>query len=75
MRLTQALFTSLLIVIACYDAAAAMGPATVLYEWVSVEYDWPSDAARAAAIASGAFIPENNVIAGMHFSKDSVRFC
>jgi hypothetical protein len=46
------------------ESAVSSGPASVLYEWVSVEYDWPSDAAREAAIASGAFIPDNNVITG-----------
>ena len=38
-------------------------PSSIVYEWVTVEYDW-TDAARAAAISSGAFIPENNIITG-----------
>ncbi|MDR3740352.1 MAG: hypothetical protein P4L40_15160 [Terracidiphilus sp.] len=46
----------------CVALAAAVDT-TLLYEWVTVEYDW-SAADRAAAIASGAFIPENNAITG-----------
>lgn len=36
---------------------------TILHEWVTVEYEW-TDAERAAAIASGAFVPHNNIITG-----------
>ena len=43
--------------------AASSASVSVLYEWVTVEYDWTA-AERAAALASGAFIPENNAITG-----------
>jgi hypothetical protein len=56
----SAVFVAVCAVIASFAAAQQ---ATLLYEWVSVDYDW-TGANRSAAIASGAFIPEHNAIAG-----------
>jgi len=36
-----------------------------LYEWITLDYDWPSAAEREAYIASGRFIVENNALAGV----------
>jgi hypothetical protein len=52
-----------LAVCAAVSSFVASQQATLLYEWVSVDFDW-TGANRTAAIESGAFIPENNAIAG-----------
>merc|ERR1740121_434778 len=45
----------------------------VVHEWVALEYDWPSAEARADALASGAFVPENNALTGLKVCTPSVR--
>jgi len=51
------------LVLAC---ALAVSHATeVMYEWSSIEYDWPSDAEKQAAIADGRFVPSNVALVGV----------
>jgi hypothetical protein len=38
---------------------------TLLFEWNTIDYAWPSDQIRQEAILAGTFIPENNAIAGV----------
>ncbi len=46
--------------------------ATCVAEWVAVNYSWPSPAAYAAAIANSTYVPENNVITGLKFWRDTM---
>ncbi|XP_064599319.1 protein yellow-like [Liolophura sinensis] len=45
------------------------GHRTLVHEWVQLEYDWPSEAEKQRAIASGSYIPENSVINGIKLYK------
>lgn len=46
--------------------------ATVVAEWSTLEYDWPSPEKRQSAINSGEFKPDNNAISGIRFYKNEV---
>lgn len=45
----------------------------VIYEWVSLEYDWPNDggAMRSKYEAQGLYVPHNNVLAGIKIYKNT----
>lgn len=42
-------------------------PWNVLYEWVSLNYTWTSPQQMQDSLASGQWVPENNVIAGVKY--------
>ncbi|XP_013402905.1 uncharacterized protein LOC106168417 [Lingula anatina] len=46
--------------------------AELVYSWVTIDYDWPSNTTRAAALASEEFIPEHNSISGIKFYKGEI---
>ncbi|XP_071448646.1 protein yellow-like [Hetaerina americana] len=43
-----------------------------LYSWRVVDYEWPSNEAKDAALAQGDYIPKNNIIAGIRVWGDSM---
>ncbi|KAJ8731639.1 hypothetical protein PYW07_004803 [Mythimna separata] len=42
----------------------------IVYEWKQIDYEFPSPAARAQAIETKAFIPENNIPMGLEIYED-----
>ena len=36
-----------------------------IFEWISVDFEWPSEDAYNTAIADGSYIPKNNIITGV----------
>ncbi|XP_064617622.1 protein yellow-like [Liolophura sinensis] len=48
------------------------GHTTLVHDWVQLEYDWPSEAEKQRAIASGRYIPENNVFTGIKVYKGRI---
>lgn len=42
------------------------------FEWQSIDYEYPSDAARLQAIKTGRFIPENNLPVGIEVWADKL---
>ncbi|XP_078581478.1 protein yellow-like [Branchiostoma floridae x Branchiostoma japonicum] len=45
--------------------AVHVGEATLVYQWATLDYDWPSDAMRQSAIDEGRYIPENIIATGI----------
>ena len=41
------------------------GQLEVVYEWVSLDYTWPSPEVRQEAIDNGSYVAENNALAGI----------
>ena len=48
------------------------GDAETLFRWKTIEYDWPSRAAKQTALTDGSFIPLNNAINGIHVYNDRI---
>ncbi|XP_062506522.1 protein yellow-like [Corticium candelabrum] len=48
-----------------------VGDTDVIYEWVSLEYDWPDDGGRTRSRyeAHGLYVPHNNALAGIKIYK------
>ncbi|XP_064597810.1 protein yellow-like [Liolophura sinensis] len=46
--------------------------AEVVYEWVSLDYDWPTTRMKSDYISSGKFVKENNIITGVKVYKGEV---
>ncbi|BFZ09586.1 hypothetical protein BsWGS_12625 [Bradybaena similaris] len=47
-------------------------PAEVVYEWVSVDYDWPSDGVKRQFEQDGRYVPSHNLVSGVKTFKDRV---
>ncbi|CAH1241564.1 Hypp6372 [Branchiostoma lanceolatum] len=45
--------------------AEDVGEATLVYQWASLDYDWPDDATRQSAIDEGRYVPENIIATGI----------
>ena len=41
------------------------GQLEVVYEWVSLDYTWPSPEVRQEAIQNGSYVVQNNALAGI----------
>ena len=41
------------------------GQLEVVYEWVSLDYTWPSPQVRQEAIENGSYVVQNNALAGI----------
>ncbi|BFZ25282.1 hypothetical protein BsWGS_28321 [Bradybaena similaris] len=52
--------------------AATVGEAQLVYDWRTLELDWPSDAEKTQAIKNGSFVPERNLLAGIKVYKGDV---
>ncbi|KAK7092017.1 hypothetical protein V1264_009628 [Littorina saxatilis] len=62
--------TSLLVLwVTCSRAATNQ---TLVYSWVTVEYDWPNDTMKAEYIKTKKYIVENNIVTGIKLYKDDV---
>lgn len=48
----------------------AMDNLRVAFQWKELDFDFPSEKDRQEAIASGKFIPENNLPLGLEVYKD-----
>ena len=46
-------------------AASTTNNLTIVAEWTSMQFAWPSAEARARAISSGEYVPEHNVMTGL----------
>lgn len=53
-------------------AAASLGPFEELYAWKQLDFQFPNDSVREAAIASGDFIQKNNLPVGIEIWKDKL---
>lgn len=62
----------LLLALVSFTAAQRIGETQWPYDWVGLEYDWPSDEDRVEAIRNETFIVENNVITGIKVHRDEV---
>ena len=49
-----------------------IGDTEYVFEWDEVDYDWRSEEERQTAIDTGAYIPSNNIIAGVKLYNDVV---
>ncbi|XP_024867451.1 protein yellow-like [Temnothorax curvispinosus] len=47
-------------------------PFQVIFEWKSIDFEWPSDEERQYAITRGDYIPANNFITTVKFWKDKM---
>ncbi|XP_059170166.1 uncharacterized protein LOC131951790 [Physella acuta] len=52
--------------------ASPVGQAQVVYEWVSVEYEWPTEAMRAQYVADGRFVVSHNYLSAVKTHRDKV---
>lgn len=70
MLFIAALLSSLLLGCVC---SQKIGDMDIVYEWVSVEYDWPEDGGlmKARYEAQGLYVPHNNVLAGIKIYKNT----
>lgn len=59
----------LLLGISYFLTAQANDNLRVAYHWKQVDFNYPSEAARANAISSGSFIPENVIPVGLEVYK------
>ncbi|CAG5126281.1 unnamed protein product [Candidula unifasciata] len=48
------------------------GDAQLVYEWTSLEFDWPSEKHRNESLGNGTYVPNRNMVAGIKVYKDSV---
>lgn len=64
-----ALLSVLLIAATLLYTAEANDNLRVAYQWKQVDFNYPSASARASAIASGAYIPENVIPVGLEVYK------
>ncbi|CAG5126280.1 unnamed protein product [Candidula unifasciata] len=55
-----------------YSTAQRFGQAELVYEWDTVEFDWPSEAEKAEALRNGTYVPERNLVVGIKVHKDDV---
>ncbi|XP_064594802.1 protein yellow-like [Liolophura sinensis] len=60
------------ITVAVFTADDPGPSAEVVYEWVSLDYDWPNDTTKVDYTAARKYIKENNIIAGVKVYKDDV---
>jgi sugar lactone lactonase YvrE len=44
----------------------------LVYQWISVEFQWPNDTVKQDYLDAGKYIPENNAINGIKLYKDQV---
>ncbi|KYN26654.1 Protein yellow [Trachymyrmex cornetzi] len=56
----------LIIVVSCHE------PFQVIFEWKSIDFQWPSDEERQYAVMRGDYIPANNFITTVKFWKDKM---
>ncbi|XP_064597815.1 LOW QUALITY PROTEIN: protein yellow-like [Liolophura sinensis] len=66
------IFAVLLLIHVCGRLSTTPPPAEVVYEWVSIDYDWPNNTTKPSTFSSGKYIRENNIIAGVKVYKDDV---
>ncbi|XP_076466373.1 protein yellow-like [Babylonia areolata] len=66
------LVTSLLVMAVTCAQGANSPPASLVYSWVSVQYDWPSDTVRQQYVSHGKYIVKNNIITGVKVYNDEV---
>ena len=74
LKVTLMLSTIAFAVLGMAMLTQALPQPSLVAEFVSVNYNWTGSpwGSREAAIASGAFIPENNVITGVAVFRDTV---
>ncbi|CAH1800558.1 unnamed protein product [Owenia fusiformis] len=60
----------LFVLLAC-NVAFAQKP-DLMYEWASLDYDWPDETSRNDSISNGTFIVENNALTGLKLYKGDV---
>lgn len=56
----------LIIIVSCHE------PFQVIFEWKSIDFQWPSDEERQYAVMRGDYIPANNFITTVKFWKDKM---
>ncbi|CAL1537003.1 unnamed protein product [Lymnaea stagnalis] len=61
-----------LCIVSPYVLSETFGQSELVYEWTSLELDWPSDTERNQALRSGTYVPDRNVIAGIKVYKNDV---
>ncbi|CAL1528897.1 unnamed protein product [Lymnaea stagnalis] len=53
-------------------ATPPIEPGTIVYEWVEVDFDWPSEEAKAEYVADGRYVPSHNLLSAVKTYKDQV---
>lgn len=47
-------------------------PGQIVYEWVEVDFDWPTEETRLQYLADGRYIPSHNLLSAVKTYKDQV---
>jgi len=50
----------------------SLAPFNPVYEWFTLDYNWPDEMTKGQAISNRRFVPENNAIAGIKAWRDRV---
>ncbi|CAG5126278.1 unnamed protein product [Candidula unifasciata] len=63
---------SLLLFVVSQTSAQKFGDAVLVHEWNQLEFAWPSNAEKEAAIQNQTYVPERSMLAGIKIHKDNV---
>ncbi|BFZ09230.1 hypothetical protein BsWGS_12269 [Bradybaena similaris] len=64
--------TAVLLLVATCASAQKFGDAVLVYEWNQLQFAWPSNADREAAIQNKTYVPEQSMLAGIKIYKGDV---
>ncbi|CAG5119025.1 unnamed protein product [Candidula unifasciata] len=75
-RLTRLLVWYATFLVVCVygdnSASSSRAQAEVVYEWVTVDYDWPSDDVKHQFEQDGRYVPSHNLVSGVKTYKGQV---
>lgn len=55
-------------------AVAASAQSSIVVEWNTIDFAWPSPQVRAEALLTGAYIPANNVVTGVKLDSNGTLY-